>query len=57
MSGTDGLTFLDPVTVDAATTFQSAAGDILFYDNDTADQAVGSGDTVQTKTILALSRL
>ncbi len=22
-------------------------GDILFYDNDTADQAVGSGDTVQ----------
>ena len=25
----------------------SSAGDILFYDNDTADQAVGSGDTVQ----------
>jgi hypothetical protein len=25
----------------------ASGGDILFYDNDTADQAVGSGDTVQ----------
>ena len=25
----------------------SSGGDILFYDNDTVDQAVGSGDTVQ----------
>ncbi|MFO0846958.1 MAG: hypothetical protein U0871_00155 [Gemmataceae bacterium] len=60
VSGTDGLTFLDPVTVDAATTFQSAAGNILFgktLDGASVTATVAAGKTITFNGVVTVADL